>query len=763
MTNGLPEGTERGSRMASESATKARSPSPPIFIPSRSPPPDQSGSGTGKSSLPSYDARMPNDLGIITSASEPERPLAMSPRGPLHLHTHNAAGTTRTDSAQRRHALGEQAGGGAGATTTEPACMKREASDTPTVHMASPPPLPADAVAASRTPSHLPLAPHPPVDTFARPSTTARVAHTSSTAAALSRPVDIPAETSRAATADSATHTSASGIMHGRSTASPSVSPTPEPSTAFSELPALVDTPRGRARTELFKAKVKLCCQVHDFTDGTRDVAEKEGKRTTLIELVDYVSTTKGALPEEVYRPLVDMFRANLFRTLHPASGTSPEAALAGDIDEDEPVLEPAWPHLQIVYELLLRFVVSPEVDPRVARKYIDQRFVLGVLDLFDSEDPRERDYLKTVLHRIYGKFMPLRPFIRRAIANVFLFFVFESERHNGIAELLEILGSIINGFALPLKEEHKNFLRRALLPLHIPRCIAQYHQQLVYCMTQFVEKHPPLAVDVIRGLLKYWPLTNSPKEVLFLAELEEVIEQTHPREFSVVLEDLFRRIAKCIQSPHFQVAERTLFLWNNEYLVSLILQYRERVFPLVFAALANNERSHWNTTVMNLTFNVQKLMIEMDVNLFERCARLHERALLGEAHAGSDAETAREAAALHRAAPTEPRSATVTASQPMPIAQSGAGAASRSRDPSGATAAVSADVLDSDPNEEMRDAHTDVSSDLEGDNEATDHAGALESDAQSEPRATEGALLRKARSWGERNVSGWAFSEHAR
>jgi serine/threonine-protein phosphatase 2A regulatory subunit B' len=33
---------------------------------------------------------------------------------------------------------------------------------------------------------------------------------------------------------------------------------------------------------------------------------------------------------------------------------------------------------------------------------------------------------------------------------------VYETERHNGVAELLEILGSIINGFALPLKEEHK-------------------------------------------------------------------------------------------------------------------------------------------------------------------------------------------------------------------------------------------------------------------------------------------------------------------
>lgn len=54
------------------------------------------------------------------------------------------------------------------------------------------------------------------------------------------------------------------------------------------------------------------------------------------------------------------------------------------------------------------------------------------------------------------GKFMVHRPFIRKAINFVFYRFVFETEHHNGIAELLEILGSIINGFALPLKEEHK-------------------------------------------------------------------------------------------------------------------------------------------------------------------------------------------------------------------------------------------------------------------------------------------------------------------
>lgn len=70
---------------------------------------------------------------------------------------------------------------------------------------------------------------------------------------------------------------------------------------------------------------------------------------------------------------------------------------------------------------------------------------------------------LKTTLHRIYGKFLGLRAFIRKQINNVFYRFIYETEHHNGIAELLEILGSIINGFALPLKEEHKVIYRSFL------------------------------------------------------------------------------------------------------------------------------------------------------------------------------------------------------------------------------------------------------------------------------------------------------------
>lgn len=328
-------------------------------------------------------------------------------------------------------------------------------------------------------------------------------------------------------------------------------------SSSYEALPGFRDVPNSEKQSLLVK-KLNLCCVVFDFTDPTKHLKEKEIKRQTLLEVVDYLTSANGKFSETVMQEGIKMVSANLFRSFSPQPREN-KVVDGFDLEEEEPSMDPAWPHLQIVYEFLLRFVASPETDAKLAKRYVDHSFILKLLDLFDSEDPREREYLKTILHRTYGKFMVHRPFIRKAINNIFYSFIFEAEKHNGVSELLEILGSIINGFALPLKEEHKLFLVRALIPLHKPKYLAMYHQQLSYCITQFVEKDCKLADTVIRGLLKYWPVTNSSKEVLFLSELEEVLEATQPSEFQRCMVPLFRQIAHCLNSSHFQVAGLSL------------------------------------------------------------------------------------------------------------------------------------------------------------------------------------------------------------
>lgn len=345
----------------------------------------------------------------------------------------------------------------------------------------------------------------------------------------------------------------------------------PPSSAVIEPLPLLRDIPVSE-RPNMFSRKIQICCFLFDFSDPMNSLREKEIKRQILVELVDFVQSGTGKLSEIMQEELIGMISVNIFRCLPPASHENTGSENL-ELEEDETSLDPSWPHLQIVYELLLRYVVSSETDTKVAKRYIDHTFGLKLLDLFASEDHREREYLKTILHRIYGKFMVHRPFIRKAINNIFYRFIFETQRHSGIGELLEILGSIINGFALPMKEEHKLFLVRALIPLHKPKSISMYHQQLSYCITQFIEKDYKLADIVIRGLLKYWPVINCQKEILFLGELEEVLEGTQSAEFQRCMVPLFRQIGRCLNSPQFQVHK--LFL---SPLISIIVLF----FPIL-------------------------------------------------------------------------------------------------------------------------------------------------------------------------------------
>lgn len=169
----------------------------------------------------------------------------------------------------------------------------------------------------------------------------------------------------------------------------------------------------------------------------------------------------------------------------------------------------------------------------------------------------------------------------------------------------------------MPLKAEHKTYLMRVLIPLHKVKSLSVYHAQLAYCVVQYLDKDPSLteqvgglfgaficsksnhihpsidsyiifttvislrcrsslecvlpyilmfkkaltaslysfSMQIVLGLLKYWPKMHSPKEVMFLNELEEILDVMDASEFKKIIKPLFTQLAKCVSSPHFQVS----------------------------------------------------------------------------------------------------------------------------------------------------------------------------------------------------------------
>jgi len=379
------------------------------------------------------------------------------------------------------------------------------------------------------------------------------------------------------------------------------------------QIPNLRDIPPSEQAGVLEK-KLQLCCTHYKFDEVVSIESEraKMTKTSTLIEIRDVIQNNSNLIRDNIVKHLMHMIEQNLFRPLpRPTQfNYNPE--------EDEPFLDPEYEHIALVYEIFIYFIESPSFHPNQMKKHIDQVFIVQLMDLFQSYDSRERETLKTVLHRIYGKFLGLRGFIRKTLNHILLSFVYEDDSFNGVAELLEILGSIINGFAIPIKAEHKLFLTKVLIPLHKSPKYSSFQGQLAYCIVQFVEKEPYLTHVIIGSILKFWPVTNSVKSVLFLSEIEEILDVCEPHEFLNICEPLFIRLSYCFNSSHFQVAERALYYWNNEYVISLVEENSTTIMPIIFLPLYEAAKTHWNSTIVMLVCNVLKTLMEINQELFD-------------------------------------------------------------------------------------------------------------------------------------------------
>lgn len=125
----------------------------------------------------------------------------------------------------------------------------------------------------------------------------------------------------------------------------------------------------------------------------------------------------------------------------------------------------------------------------------------------------------------------------------------------------------------------------------------------------------------------------------MFLNEVEDIFEVMDPAEFAKVQEPLFHQLAKSVASPHFQVAERALYFWNNEYFCNLVSDNVEVILPIMFAPLYENSKGHWNRlvrtpalvpnaglmdmdrTIHGMVYNAMKLFMEINPQLFDDCS----------------------------------------------------------------------------------------------------------------------------------------------
>lgn len=311
---------------------------------------------------------------------------------------------------------------------------------------------------------------------------------------------------------------------------------------------------------------------------------------------------------------VMDMIKKNIFRPLPNTNRNNIALAVSETgIEEEEQEPDHSWVHIRGIYDIFLQLVINEACDVRTLKQFITSNFISEFLQLFDSDLAEERDFLKNILHKLYAKLVPRRKMIRKAITDCFHILIHEIHKFNGASELLDIMASIISGFAIPLREEHVIFFKNIIIPLHKVQTSNLYFDNLIRCSMLFLTKDSALAIPLLEGILKYWPFANYSKETLFLQELPEVFEFCDVEKIQPLVGKLFKRVIRCISGSHLQVADRAMCLFESESFISIIKQYKSITFNMLVPVVSYLADNHWHQMLKESLSALKEILQKID------------------------------------------------------------------------------------------------------------------------------------------------------
>ena len=91
--------------------------------------------------------------------------------------------------------------------------------------------------------------------------------------------------------------------------------------------------------------------------------------------------------------------------------------------------------------------------------------------------------------------------------------------------------------------------------------------------------------MSLIKSLLKIWPITNPAKEVVFLNEIEEILDSNWSvisSRFADFGPKLLKRLIKTAQSMHYQAEDRALLLLNSDTIQKMVRLNKPVAYTLV-------------------------------------------------------------------------------------------------------------------------------------------------------------------------------------
>ena len=362
---------------------------------------------------------------------------------------------------------------------------------------------------------------------------------------------------------------------------------------------SFLDTP-SKEHQNLFVQKCKDCSILCDFSINSTDSKPKQIKTTLLKHLIQSftISSFIRIIQPSSLKDFFLMLSINLFRPF-------PTLPISSPIDFNDSLLDSSWPHLSLVYESLTSSLVCPQIS-----QFLTSNFLYKLINNGLSPDDREKSIIRDILQIIYNRFSNLRDIIRKNFSFIFL---------NNICsfELMEFFLIIVNGFLIPLKNEHIEYYLKYILPLHCSYNFLNFSNSFISIIIKYISKSNTLLPITINYIVNHWPCSDRKKQIEFINELTLIFINFE----QLITNDIAKKVYKIISinsiSENPDLCEIALDFIMNADLIQILKNNSKIIYPIILEPIYKAAKNHWDDSSQTNAYVTLQMLSEIDPDVF--------------------------------------------------------------------------------------------------------------------------------------------------
>lgn len=245
---------------------------------------------------------------------------------------------------------------------------------------------------------------------------------------------------------------------------------------------------------------------------------------------------------------------------------------------------------LLLIYTLTSSFISG-------FKDMIDDDFIGGVLYMYNSPSDQEKNAAKELISTISEMYPEFNIKIFKEMTHSIERFSNGYYNQFCITPILEFMYKFFQTLKNPVAPIYFHYFRTTLYPLMKSFYLPDFYFNLIPIARFFHQKDSTTTLWCARYIFKYWPLSSSQKQVIFLHQLQCVLAILNANFFNVLASAIFLKLKLCIESANYKVAVAGVTICKDENFVKLVSKLNKSMAAEILPVL-DRAKCHWHSEV---------------------------------------------------------------------------------------------------------------------------------------------------------------------